>query len=346
MPPAPIRRPLTISLWLVLSVTALVLSPVLIGIAAVVSAVTRGPRALIVARLVVAYFAYELAVMVACGALWLASGAGVRIRSQRFQRLHYRLLRWFAHGLTSRALELLDIEVAPEPSEEATRALTDDGPLLFFSRHAGPGDTFLLTDQLLSRFDRLPRVVFKQELAIDPSVDLIGHRLPHAVLDTSDRQECEAQIAEVTAGLDRRGVLLLFPEGGNFTEERRRGALRSLRRKGLRREAAKAEQMTNVLPPRPTGALAALRSNPAAGVIFAAHTGLGLAAYPSDLWRDMPIGRTLRTGMWLVPADERPSDPEAQVEWLYGWWKRLDEWVEGRAAAQPGTPQEADTSRP
>jgi 1-acyl-sn-glycerol-3-phosphate acyltransferase len=330
IPPAPIRRPLTVSLWLVLSILALVCSPVLIVLAGIASATTGRPQPLIVARLVVAYFAYELAVLIACGALWLASGAGIRMRSPRFQRLHYGLLRWFAHGLTSTALALLDIEVAPEPSEDATRALAEDGPLLFFSRHAGPGDTFLLADRLLSQFDRCPSVVFRQTLAIDPSVDLIGHRLPHAVLDTSDREECEARIAEVTAELGRRGVLLLFPEGGNFTPERRRSAFRKLRRKGKRREAAKAEQMTNVLPPRPTGALAALRSNPEADMIFAAHTGLGLAAYPRELWRDMPIGRTLRTRMWRVPAEERPTTPDAQVEWLYGWWKRLDEWIEGQ----------------
>jgi hypothetical protein len=41
----------------------------------------------------------------------------------------------------------------------------------------------------------------------------------------------------------------------------------------------------------------------------------------------MPIGRTLRTRMWRVPAAERPTDPEAQVEWLYDWWKRLDHWI-------------------
>jgi 1-acyl-sn-glycerol-3-phosphate acyltransferase len=335
MPPAAIRRPLTVSAWLVLSALTLVLSPLLIGLAAVASSLTRRPQPLIVARLIVSYFAYELGVLVACGGLWLASGAGTKMSSPRFQRMHYRLLKWFAHGLVSHALELLDIETAPDPSEEATEALNKDGPLLFFSRHAGPGDTFLLTDRLLTRFDRHPSVVFKQELAIDPSIDLISHRLPHAVLDTSDREACEAQIEEVTAGLGPRGALLLFPEGANFTPERRRRAFRKLRRKGRRREAAQARQMQNVLPPHPTGALTALRSNPAADVIFAAHTGLGLAAYPSELWRDMPIGRTLRTRMWLVPADERPADPDSQVEWLYGWWKRIDEWINAESGA-PG----------
>jgi len=327
MPPAPIRRPLTVTLWLVLSVLTLVLSPLLIALAAIARVLTGRPQALIVVRLVVAYFARELVVLIALGALWLASGGGLWMGTRRFQQLHYRLLRWFVHGLIGKAVELLRIDFAPEPSEQATSALNEDRPLLFFSRHAGPGDTVLLADLLLSRFDRFPSVVFKQTLAIDPCIDLIGHRLPHALLDTADREECEARIEKVTAELGPRGVLLLFPEGGNFTPERRRGALRKLWRKGRRREAVKAEEMEHVLPPRPTGALAALRSNPDADVIFAAHTGLGLAAFPRELWRDMPIERTLRTRMWLVPAAEVPTDADAQVEWLYEWWQRLDEWI-------------------
>jgi 1-acyl-sn-glycerol-3-phosphate acyltransferase len=171
-------------------------------------------------------------------------------------------------------------------------------------------------------------VVFKDTLAIDPCVDLIGHRLPHAVLDTSDPEECERLIAEISSRLAPQGVLLLFPEGGNYSPQRRRQALGKLRRKGQRREAAAGEQMQHVLPPHPGGALAALRGNLDADVIFGAHTGLGLAAFPGQIWRNPPIGRTLTTWMWHVPAAERPDDPEEQVAWLYRWWKRIDEWVE------------------
>jgi 1-acyl-sn-glycerol-3-phosphate acyltransferase len=325
---AAFRRPVTITAWLAMSILCLALSPLLIAIGGIAAALTRRPQPLILTRLVIAYFARELAVLIACGALWLASGAGVLMRTRRFQLVHYRLLRWFVHGVAGRAMELLDIKVRTELSSEARAALEADRPMLFFSRHAGPGDAVILVDLLLSRFDRLPSVVFKESLAIDPCVDLIGHRLPHAVLDTADPEECEARIATVAAELGPRGVLLLFPEGGNFTAERRRRAIAKLWRKGLRREAAKAQDMSHVLPPRPTGVLAALRANPHADVIFCAHTGLGLAAFPGELWRHTPIGRTLTARMWLAPAAERPSEPDAQVEWIYGWWKRIDEWIE------------------
>jgi len=91
-----------------------------------------------------------------------------------------------------------------------------------------------------------------------------------------------------------------------------------------------------VLPPRPSGALAALNGNPAADVIFGAHTGLGLAAFPRELWNQTPFSRTFRTRMWLVPAAERPADPDRQVEWIYDWWKRMDQWIE-QEGEEPST---------
>ena len=101
--------------------------------------------------------------------------------------MHVALLRWFVHAFAVRWVSLLEINVAQEHGTEAIEVLEADGPLLFFSRHAGPGDTILLIDRLLTRFDRAPSVVLKESVAIDPSVDLIAHRLPHAVLDTSDK---------------------------------------------------------------------------------------------------------------------------------------------------------------
>ena len=307
----------------------------LLVLGVVTSAVTRRPQPLILTRLVIRYFAVELLVLVGCALLWLASGFGLAMGTSRFQSLHYRLLGFFVDGLAEHVLTLLDIGVEPSPSPQAEAALATNQPLLYFSRHAGPADTVLLVHLLVERYRRRPSVVFKDTLALDPCVDLIGHRLPHAVLDLRDPEECEAQIERVTSRLTPRGVLLLFPEGGNFTPERRRLSLQKLWRRGKKREAATGGAMTHVLPPHPAGALAALRANPDAGVVFGAHTGLGTAAFPREIWRHTPIGATLKTRMWLVSADERPTDPDEQVEWLYDWWKRIDEWVDGEGERTP-----------
>ncbi len=339
MPPAPIRRPVTISIWLVVSAVCLLTSPLLLGIGMLTAAVTGRRQPLVIARLAVAYFLHELGALVACGVLWLRAGAGRTIDTPRSQRDHWRLVGWFFGGLAAAGRRALEIDVIADPSEEAARALESDRPLIVFSRHAGPGDTIFIADELLSRYHRRPSVAFKEVLAIDPSVDLLAHRLPQALLDTSDRDECEAQIKQLTSDLGARGTLLLFPEGGNFTPERRRSALRRLWRKGQRQSAARAEQMEHVMPPQPGGALAALSARGEADVVFAAHTGLGLAAFPGQFWRDMPIGRTLHTRMWLVPNADVPDGADAQVEWLYDWWKRIDEWIDGPhpSSAEPET---------
>jgi 1-acyl-sn-glycerol-3-phosphate acyltransferase len=322
----------TITLWLVLSVLVLVLSPLLLVVGELVSTVTRDRRLALVTRVLLAYFARELTTLVACGAIWLMSGAGLALRSRRIQTLHWRLLRWFVGGIANSVLETLGIRVAEEiESEQAAAALRGSAPLIVLSRHAGPADTVLLIDRLISHFGRRPSVVFKEAIVLDPSVDLIAYRLPHAVLDVDDPQECEARIARTAAELGPRGALLIFPEGGNFTPERRRSALRSLRRRGHRDAAEAGEGMEHVLPPRPSGTLTAIQANPTTDVVFAAHTGLGLAAYPREIWRNLPVGRTLWTRMWVVSRADIPSAEDEFASWLNEWWSRIDGWVDAHA---------------
>lgn len=328
MPPRLVRRPLTITAWMGIAIPCLLLSPLLLSLAWLASRLSRRPQPFALARLTVAYLSRAIVVLCACGLLWVLSGAGKLIDRPRFQRAHWRLVRWFAHGLVGTACSVLEIGEAPDPSPDAEHVLAGESPVLVFSRHAGPADTFLIVDRLLSGFGRRASVILKGTWALEPSIDLLAHRLPQALLDTSDREDSARQIESVAAELGPRGALLLFPEGANFTPERRRSVVSKLRRRGRRRAAARAQELSNVLPPRPTGALAAIRGNPRADVIFASHTGLGLAAYPGELWRDLPIGRTLRTRMWHVPSSDIPRDSDEQIAWLNGWWRRIDEWIE------------------
>ncbi len=328
MPPPWLRRPVSVTAWLLMSTLALILSPLLLAAAEVDSLVRQDDRSRIAARVVLAYFLRELTTLVACGGLWVLSGCGLWMKTRRLQDWHWRLLRWFVSGLANAAFRTVQIRVAEEGTKEAIQELAEDGPVLVFSRHAGPADTVLLIDLLLRRFERRPSVVFKEAIALDPSVDLISHRLPHAVLDTDDREQCEARIVRAAESMGQRGALLLFPEGGNFSQERRRKALKSLRRRGHRQAAERGEQMQHVLPPRPSGALSALDAAPDAPVVFAAHTGLGLAAYPREIWRELPVGGTLHTRMWLVPRDQVPSDNDERSMWLNDWFKQIDDWIE------------------
>ncbi|MGO9191302.1 MAG: 1-acyl-sn-glycerol-3-phosphate acyltransferase [Streptosporangiaceae bacterium] len=86
------------------------------------------------------------------------------------------------------------------------------------SRHAGPGDSFLLVHQLLSIYQRRPRVVMKATLQLDPNVDIVGNRLPNVFIKhrpAGERIHTE-QIGRLARGLDQNSALVIFPEGGNW----------------------------------------------------------------------------------------------------------------------------------
>ncbi|HLJ04317.1 MAG TPA: 1-acyl-sn-glycerol-3-phosphate acyltransferase [Solirubrobacteraceae bacterium] len=328
MRPPAARRRIAFALGLTLELVLLGWAPVLLGLAAVAQAVGR-PKPMIAVRSVLVYCAHELGVLAAGGALW---ALGPVLGRPARQRLHWRLQHWFVHAAAARILELLDVEITEDCAAEAAALLAGPEPAIVLSRHAGPGDTVFLIDRLMEHYRRRPSVVLRQDVALDPAIGLLTRRLPHGVIDPSEPDESSALIERLAADLSPHGVLLIYPEGGNFTRERRRRALNSLRRRGRRKAVAVARRMSNVLPPQPAGVLAALRGNPRAPVVFIAHTGLGLAAYPREIYRELPLGGRMRFRTWMVSREEVPEDEEARVAWLNGWWLEIDRWVRAQHA--------------
>jgi 1-acyl-sn-glycerol-3-phosphate acyltransferase len=304
----------TFPLWLI---AAAALSPILPG----------RWRALRLLWLFVVYVSCESVLLVVLLGLWLASGFGRRIRTPYFEGIHYDLaqgLLWVLFGEARRVLALRIETDGPSPDAHPGT------PLIVACRHAGPGDSLILIHALMDWYAREPRVVLKNTLAWDPMIDVILHRIPARFISANPRrgEDLESQIADLARDLDENDAFVIFPEGGNFTPERRRRAIDRLRRDRRHRQARQAERMEHVLPPKPGGALAALAAHPGIDVVFAAHTGLGHETFPAELWRRLPSDETLTMRMWLAPAADRPTDPDEQVDWLFGWWKRLDDWIE------------------
>jgi 1-acyl-sn-glycerol-3-phosphate acyltransferase len=228
-----------------------------------------------------------------------------------------------------------------------------DRPLIVFCRHAGPGDSFLIVHALLDWYDREPRIVLKDTLQWDPAIDIVLNRLPNRFIrgaapglpavdqpDQHDqsgrpgrprrsgrRPSSEQAIGELSRRLDHNDALVLFPEGGNFTARRRARAIQRLRRKGLLAEAQKADAMRHVLPPRPGGVLAVLENAHEADVVWVAHTGTDHLLSVADVWAALPMDIEILMRWWLVPSGAVPTDPEAQIAWLYAWWKEIDQWI-------------------
>ena len=102
---------------------------------------------------------------------------------------------------------------------------------------------------------------------------------------------------------------MIFPEGGNFTPQRRERAINRLNRLGLHRMAERAEEMINVLAPRPGGVLAALDAAPEADVLLVAHTGLDHVVSIADVWHSLPMDKRLLMGWWRIPHEDIPRRP-------------------------------------
>ena len=361
LPPRLIRRLVLAPLVVVLALAFIVLSPFLALLALVfgLAAWSRPGRmrSLRLTCFALIWFVAETATLFVLLALWIVSGFGGRLRTEPYQSRHYAVIRWFLDVMYDGAARTYGLRVEvdePEltPDERMARLAR---PVIVLSRHAGPGDSFLLIHELLSVYGRRPRVVMKSALQLDPSLDVLGNRLPNVFIQHSKIGESlfTEQIERLAAGLGPTSALVIFPEGANWTPGRWRRGIRRLEHAGRGDLAAKAKDMPNLLPPRPGGTLAAIAACPDADVIFVAHAGLDNIVSVGDVWRNFPIDQLIRARWWRVPHDAVPrtATHDAQVQWLYDWWKLIDSWITenrpGGAAVRHGVPEpENDTAEP
>ncbi len=276
------------------------------------------------------FLAVEAATLVALFALWVASGFGRNVGLERWQAAHYTLLAWYLDRLVRAARRTFNLvlDLAPThtvlPGEGPARHRS---PLLVFSRHAGPGDSFLLVNELL-RLGLRPRIVMKQTLRWAPVLDVGLSRLPTHFVDPGAPPGSGTRAVEQLAATAGPGdALVLFPEGRNYTPQRRLTSIARLEELGAHSAAEEARQMRYVLAPRTGGALAAMRAAPDADVVFVAHTGLEDLSGIVDLWRGLPMDAQVKVELWRVPAEDVPAGDAARTAWLLGWWRRIDAWI-------------------
>lgn len=279
----------------------------------------------------VVYLGLQVVGLVAAGALWVAGGFGRNLGAERSQRRHYRLLALLLEALmrsARRAFKLrLTVHAESPPDAQPQVAHDEPRPMVVLSRHAGPGDSFLLVHELLSEYGRRPRVVLKDTLQWDPVIDVLLNRVP-AQFISSARPGGAESIGRLAGDLGPRDALVIFPEGANFTESRRLRGIERLEQAGLDAYASRAGRLRHLMAPRPAGTFAAIDAGHHADVVLVAHCGLEGLSTLRDLWRGVPMEADVRARLWTVPAEDVPADPAARVDWLYDWWERLDAWID------------------
>ena len=332
LPPPPVRRLVTVPVTLALLPLLVATLPVWLLVGAVTSPFLPGRwRPLRMLWFAIVWVSVEWAALAALLWLWLRTGLGRDIATPRWQAAHVRLLRWVLDTVYATARRTFRLRVV---GSGPGGPLPRDRPLLVLCRHAGPGDSLLLVRALVTLADRRPLIVLKDALQLDPTVDVLVNRLPSRFITPRPgvASDVESAIGDLAAGAGPGDAVVIFPEGGNFSERRRLRAIERLRSLGHADEAALAEGWRNVLAPRPGGTLAALAAAPDADVLFVAHEGLEDLSSLADLWRGLPMDDVVEARWWRVPAAEAPraAPVDDQVDWLFTWWGTLDTWIAAR----------------
>jgi 1-acyl-sn-glycerol-3-phosphate acyltransferase len=341
LPPRLVRRLVAAPLVVAIAAALAVLAPPVAILTGAFSLIRRRKGRMRLLRVVcfgLVWFLGETAAVAMLGCLWIVSGFGGRLDTEPYQSRHYGIMRRFLDLMYGTAERMCGLKVDVTGPPEAAGAGQATRPLIVLSRHAGPGDSLLLVHHLLSACGRRPRVVMKATLQLDPSLDIAANRVPNAFVHHrhAGTNYHVGLIKRLAAGLDPKGALVIFPEGGNWTPQRWRRSVARLRRQGLHDLAERAVAMPHVLAPRVGGALAAVVACPAADVVFVAHTGLDKLVSVRDVWQGLSADMRVSARWWRVPAAEVPREAgrDAQVSWLYDWWRRIDGWISEQNADQ------------
>jgi 1-acyl-sn-glycerol-3-phosphate acyltransferase len=277
----------------------------------------------------------ESLVLVALFALWVGSGFGWKIRSDSFQAGHYRLMGWFLGRVVASALRTFGLTIEYDAVEPG---YFDGLPVLVFARHAGPGDSLLLVEALLNRYHRRPRIVLKDTLQWDPVIDVALNRLPSRFIETRGRagEAAIEAIGLLASTMGSKDALVIFPEGGNYTEGRWARAIDKLESGGLSHFAAKARLMEHVLPPKPGGVVAAITNAPTAGIALIGHSGTEDMDSIHDVWKGLKMDLTIATRVWRYRSEDVPLAREGLESWLYERWAEMNKWIAGEKSVGLG----------
>ncbi|EIV94432.1 1-acyl-sn-glycerol-3-phosphate acyltransferase [Frankia sp. QA3] len=334
VPPWAVRRFLLDPLFVPLAAALALVGVAVAALGLLGAPVDRRLRLSRAALLAAAYLTVEVILIVAAFGLWLARPALRR----RWEAAHVWLVRRALERLVAAARLLVGLRVEiTEPPRDGAGA--GGRPVLVLSRHAGPGDSFVLIHLLLSRYRLLPRVVLVHQLQLDPAIDILLGRLGACFLrnDGSD-DHAAARIGELARGLGAGEALVIFPEGANFTPSRRLRLIARLRAGGQWDRAAVAEDLDAVLPPRPAGVLAALATGRIAATMIVAHAGLDEFSAPGEVWRALPFAAPLLLRWWWVPAAEIPDPERARRQWLTMHWAVVNAWIGAQRALGTSQP--------
>jgi len=247
----------------------------------------------------------------ASAALWAAG------RSEDAD-LHFALQRWWA----GRIVDVLGRTAGLAFDVDGIEAL-EPGPLVMCARHASLADA-LIPVWLLGRVGMRPRYVLKDDLQLDPCLDIVGNRLPNHFVDRDPGNSPEelTKLEGLGCGMGPRDASIIFPEGMVVTDHSRSRALDRIAVRDPKR-FQRVRGLRTLAPVRPGGTAALLRGVPDADLVFVTHTGLESLQVLADAARAMPLEQPVRIRIVRVPRGQVPEGDDF-APWLDDQWSLRD----------------------
>ncbi len=325
------RRAITIPVTLCLASGASILVPLLLPVVFVVDLVVRRRFGLTRTVLFLLFFLWceTLGILSAFG-LWIVFigfiGRSADKQRQAFTRCNSRLQAIWVQTIFSASRVLFQMRlmvegVAPPPGRR---------PLLVFVRHASTIDTGLPIVLLSYPLRYQLRFVLKQELLLDPCVDIVGQRIPNRFVRRRERSVDEVErVVGLYENLKTDDAVVIFPEGTRFSERKRRDLLAQLATRGPSPALELTESLQHTLSPLRKGPLALLEKNPGCDLLVIAHRGLERATSFAAFTRGTLVGANIGVRIFHIPFEELPKDVEEQKQLLTTLWRDVDRFAAG-----------------
>ena len=334
-PKALARRLVTIPVLFLALAATIILSPLLVLVAGAFDMLRadRGWPSVRMVGFLLAYLGYESLGVLRAGWIWISQPVSRRTWADR----NHRLQLWWVRSLVRAGGPILGLRLEVE-----TVGPLRPGPLIVAGRHVSIIDALLPAAVLGLDADLGLRYVLTRGLRLDPCLDIVGHRLPNHFIDRQGSNSA----AEVAA-LERLGgdlgdddAVVIFPEGGLFTPERRQRTLDHLDRTGSDRLET-AQGLRNLLLPRRAGISALMRAAPVADLMVVGHVGFEPLGSVKALWRALPLTDPVRLRIERFDRSGLPLDERGWVRWLDARWTAMDEWLTTMSSESEPTSERA-----
>lgn len=329
-----LRRLVTVPAVLLSTVVMTLGAPLWMPLAAVASLVPATRGALRMTSFVTVYLWCETAGVLVAFWLWLRFAAPKPSdrRWQRYLAGNLALQNSWATALKHAAEWLFDLRfhVTGEQAFDGDAAIV-------MPRHTSIGDTVVPIVWYARPRGFGLRYVLKKELQFDPSLDIVGNRLPNYFVDrVSDDPAAElAGVARLLTDIRADEGVLIYPEGTRFTAAKKAAIVARYQERGDTEAMQRAQRWPHLLPPRLGGSLALLQANPGRDLLFLAHTGFEGSARFDDLINGAWAHSDVRLHFWRVPFAEIPRDVADQRAFLFAQWDRMEAEVAALRALPP-----------